>query len=188
VIKSGKASIVTDHIDTLTETGIRLKSGIHLDADVIVTATGLVMELMGGASLAVDGQTVRIADTLNYKGMMFSGVPNLTYSLGYTNASWTLKCDLTTAYACRLLNHMQKEGFSQCVPRNTDPSQVTEPVMPFTSGYVQRALSGLPKQGSHAPWKLNQNYALDLMDLKFGSVADNAMEFSNLARHSRSTI
>ena len=188
VIKSGQASIVTDYIDTFTETGIRLKSGAHLDADVIVTATGLVMELMGGASLAVDGQTVHIADTLNYKGMMFSGVPNLAYSLGYTNASWTLKCDLTTAYACRLLNHMQKEGFSQCVPRNTDPSQVTEPVMQFTSGYVQRALSGLPKQGSHAPWKLNQNYALDLMDLKFGSVADNAMEFSNPARHSHSTI
>lgn len=178
-IKSGKASVVTDHIDTFTETGIRLKSGEHLKADVIVTATGLVMELMGGASISVDGKPVRIADTLNYKGMMFSGVPNLAYSLGYTNASWTLKCDLTNAYACRLINHMRKHGYSQCLALNKDTSLETEPVMQFTSGYVQRALDGLPKQGARAPWRLNQNYLLDMVSLKFGSVIDGAMQFSN---------
>jgi len=180
-IKSGKASVVTDHIDTFTETGIRLKSGAHLPADVIVTATGLVMELMGGATIAVDCKPVRIADTLNYKGMMFSGVPNLAYSLGYTNASWTLKCDLTHAYACRLINHMQKQGYNRCVAHNADTALPTEPVMQFTSGYVQRALAGLPKQGARAPWRLNQNYLLDMVSLKFGSVADNAMQFSTPA-------
>jgi hypothetical protein len=114
--------------------------------------------------------------------MMYSDVPNLASSFGYTNASWTLKCDLTCEYVCRLLNHMDKTGLRQCMPRNTDPTVTEEPWIDFSSGYVQRSLAKFPKQGSKAPWKLYQNYALDIMTLKFGSIEDGAMEFSNPAR------
>jgi len=125
----------------------------------------------------VDGRAVDLAKTLNYKGMMFSDVPNLASSFGYTNASWTLKCDLTCEYVCRLLNHMQKHGYRQCMPRNVDPSVTVEPWIDFSSGYVQRALPSLPKQGSRIPWKLYQNYAFDIMMLRYGSVDDGVMEF-----------
>jgi cation diffusion facilitator CzcD-associated flavoprotein CzcO len=178
-IKARRASVVTDHIDTFTETGIRLKSGETLEADVVVTATGLVLQPMNGIELSVDGRRVDPARTLSYKGMMYEGVPNLASSFGYTNASWTLKCDLTCEYVCRLLNHMQATGLRQATPRNRDPEVGEAPWLDFSSGYVQRAMDKFPKQGTKAPWKLHQNYALDLMNLRYSRVDDGVMEFSN---------
>jgi cation diffusion facilitator CzcD-associated flavoprotein CzcO len=178
-IKSGRASVATDHIETFTEKGLRLRSGAELEADVIVTATGLNLLALGGMQLAVDGRNVDLAKTMSYKGMMLSDVPNLASAIGYTNASWTLKCDLTSEYVCRLLNHMEKHGYSQCTPRRTDPTITEAPFIDFSSGYVQRSIDKFPKQGSRAPWKLYQNYALDLMTLKFGTVEDGEMEFSS---------
>jgi len=176
-IKGGRVEVVTDQIETFTPQGIALRSGKQLAADVVVTATGLNLQLLGGVQVNVDGRAVDLAKTLNYKGMMFSDVPNLASSFGYTNASWTLKCDLTCEYVCRLLNHMQKHGYRQCMPRNVDPSVSVEPWIDFSSGYVQRALPLLPKQGSKIPWKLYQNYAFDIMMLRYGSVDDGVMEF-----------
>lgn len=177
-MKSGRASVVTDQIETFTETGIRLRSGEELDADIIVTATGLVMKLMSGVRLMVDDVPVDLSKTMAYKGMMYSDIPNLATAIGYTNASWTLKCELTCAYVCRLLNYMQRHGYSSCTPRKHDPSITEEPLINFTSGYVQRALSALPHQGSKKPWKLYQNYALDLLSLRFGVVNDGTLEFA----------
>ena len=176
-IKAGRVDVVTDQIETFTPQGIALRSGKQLAADIVVTATGLNLQLLGGVQVSVDGRAVDLAKTLNYKGMMFSDVPNLASSFGYTNASWTLKCDLTCEYICRLLNHMQKHGYRQCMPRNVDPSVTAEPWIDFSSGYVQRSLSTLPKQGSKIPWKLYQNYAFDIMMLRYGSVDDGVMEF-----------
>jgi cation diffusion facilitator CzcD-associated flavoprotein CzcO len=178
-IKSGRASVVTDEIETFTETGIKLKSGATLDADLIVTATGLNLQVMNGLALRVDGAKVDPTRAMTYKGMMYSDVPNLASSFGYTNASWTLKCDLTCDYVCRLLNHLARKGLRQCTPRRTDPSVQEEPWLNFTSGYVQRSIAKFPKQGSKAPWKLHQNYALDLMNLRFAGLEDGVMEFSN---------
>lgn len=176
-IRSGKASVVTDTIETFTRSGVQLASGRHLDADIIVTATGLRLRLLSGVQLVVDGKTVKPADTMVYKGMMFSGVPNFVSAFGYTNASWTLKVDLTADYTCRLLQYMDKHSFQQCTPRQNDPTIVAEPVLDFTSGYVQRALAELPSQGSRAPWRVHQNYARDLMTIRFGNVNDGVMEF-----------
>ncbi len=178
-LRRKQASIVTDEIETFTAKGVRLKSGAELEADLIVTATGLNLEVLGGVELTLDGKAVDLATTFNYKGLMYSGVPNLASSFGYTNASWTLKCDLTCEYVCRLLNHMQKHGYAQCTPRLTDASVKAEPWIDFSSGYVQRTLGKFPKQGSKAPWKLRQNYALDIMTLRFGRIDDGVMEFSN---------
>ncbi|HEY0735660.1 MAG TPA: NAD(P)/FAD-dependent oxidoreductase [Herpetosiphonaceae bacterium] len=177
-IKSGKAAVVTNHIDSFTERGIRLRSGQELPADVIVTATGLNMRLMSGVQLVVDGAPVALSSTMSYKGMMYSDIPNLASAFGYTNASWTLKCELTSRYVCRLLNYMDRHGYTQCTPRRQDPSIREEPVLSFTSGYVQRALDTLPRQGSKKPWKLYQNYALDLLSLRLGAVDDGTMEFA----------
>ena len=171
--------MVTDQIETFTEKGLKLKSGAELEADLIVTATGLNLQVLSGLQITVDGERVDPAKTFNYKGMMYSGVPNLASSFGYTNASWTLKCDLTCEYVCRLLNHMKKRGQRQCTPRNTDPTITEEPWIDFSSGYFQRSLHKFPKQGSRAPWKLHQNYARDIMMLRFGRVEDGVMEFSN---------
>jgi cation diffusion facilitator CzcD-associated flavoprotein CzcO len=184
-IREGKASVVTDHIETFTETGLRLRSGGHLDADVVVTATGLVMKIMSGLRLVVDGEPVDLSKRLVYKGMMLSEVPNLAFAIGYTNASWTLKCDLTAEYVCRLLNHMDRRGYERCVPRRNDPEVREEPVINFTSGYVRRALDSLPKQGSRKPWRLHQNYALDLLDLRRGAVEDGTMEFGRAGGEGR---
>ena len=178
-IKEGHASVVTDHIETFTETGIKLTSGEILEADLIVTATGLNLQVLSDLQVKVDGRAVNMADTMNYKGMMYSDIPNLASSFGYTNASWTLKSDLTCAYVCRLLNHMDKKGLQQCTPRQNDPTLTTEPWLDFTSGYVQRSIDKFPKQGSRTPWKLHQNYIKDMVSLEFGSVEDEAMEFSN---------
>jgi cation diffusion facilitator CzcD-associated flavoprotein CzcO len=177
-IRRGKVLIVTDRIETFTETGLKLKSGAELAADLIVTATGLVLVPLGKAKLSVDGRAVDPAKTFIYKGMMYSDVPNLASVFGYTNASWTLKADLVCEYVCRLLNHMERGGWRQCMPRNADPALAEEPWVNFSSGYIQRALAQQPKQGSKRPWKLYQNYALDLLSLRFGSVRDQAMVFS----------
>ena len=169
--------MVTDHIDTFTEKGLELTSGAELEADLVVTATGLNMVPLGGIAIAVDGQDVELPETLTYKGMMLSGVPNLAFAVGYTNASWTLKCELTCEYVCRLLNHMDERGYRICTPRNRDPSVTDEPLIDFSSGYVLRAIDQFPRQGSKAPWRLYQNYARDLVLLRFGAVEDDAMEF-----------
>jgi monooxygenase len=177
-VRNGTASVVTDHIETFTETGIKLKSGNELEADIIVTATGLQLKFLGGLTVHIDGKSVQPSDTMVYKGMMCSDVPNLAFAVGYTNASWTLKCDLTSEYVCRLLNYMDKHGYKYCVPRRRDPGLREEPLIDFSSGYVQRAIHLLPKQGSFAPWKLYQNYALDRMMLRRTKVNDKAMEFA----------
>ncbi|MGH8528679.1 MAG: flavin-containing monooxygenase [Nevskiales bacterium] len=177
-IKQGSASVVTDHIETFTEKGIKLESGAELEADIIITATGLSLLPLGGMTMAVDGKSIDLAKSMSYKGMMLSDVPNLAITVGYTNASWTLKADLTCEYVCRLLNHMDRHGYRQCTPRINDPTVTEEPFIDFSSGYVQRALDKFPKQGSKTPWKLYQNYALDIIALKFGRVEDGAMVFS----------
>ena len=177
-IRSGRASVVTDQIDTFTPSGIRLQSGEHLDADLVVTATGLNLQVLAGLQLTVDGVAVDPPKTLNYKGLMMSGVPNLATSFGYTNASWTLKADLTCQYVCRLLNHMQQHHFTHCVPRNTDPSITEEPWIDFSSGYFKRSMHLFPKQGSRAPWKLYQNYPKDIWLLRFGKIDDGVLEFA----------
>jgi cation diffusion facilitator CzcD-associated flavoprotein CzcO len=179
-VRSGRASVVTDRITTLTEHGVALASGAELPADVVVTATGLEVQVLGGARLSVDGRVVDAAQTVGYKGMMFSGIPNMAMAMGYTNASWTLKCDLTCEYVCRLLNHMDRRGYDWCVPRRNDPTVKEEPVINFTSGYVQRAIHTLPRQGSRKPWRLHQNYALDLLNLGRGRIEDGTMEFGHL--------
>jgi len=181
-IRDGRASVVTDHVETFTETGLKLRSGGHLEADIVVTATGLVLKLMSGLQLVVDGAAVDLSKTLVYKGMMYSDVPNLASAFGYTNASWTLKCDLTAEYVCRLLNHMDRHGYDRCTPRRKDPTVKEEPVVSFTSGYVQRAIHGLPRQGSRKPWRLHQNYALDLLSLRRGAVEDGTLEFGRARR------
>ena len=179
-IKAGQAEVVTDTIERFTPDGILLASGRELAADVIVTATGLEIQMLSGAEFTVDGAPVRIGDKLQYKGMMFSDVPNLSFTFGYTNASWTLKADLVAMYVCRLLNTMRRRGLRQATPRIGAEDVGVEPFVTFSSGYIQRAADTLPKQGSKKPWRLNQNYALDVMALKFGSV-DDSMEFSNPA-------
>lgn len=176
-IREGRASVVTEHIEAFTETGLLLKSGERLDADIVVTATGLVLKLMSGLQLVVDGEPVDLSKAMAYKGMMFSDVPNLASAFGYTNASWTLKCDLTAEYVCRLLKHMDRNGYARCTPRVSDAAVTPEPIIDFTSGYVQRALDTLPRQGSKTPWRLHQNYVRDLSMLRYGRVEDGAMEF-----------
>jgi monooxygenase len=179
VIKGGKADIVTDRIVTFTESGIRLQSGQELAADIIITATGLKLLLLGGIRVAVDGKPVKFSETVNFKGVMFSDVPNLFAAFGYTNASWTLKCDLTCAYVARLINLMDRRGYVACTPRLRDPSVSPEPLIDFSSGYVQRAIDQLPRQGSKKPWKLYQNYVRDLLSLRFGSIDEGALEFTH---------
>lgn len=176
-IRDGRVSIVTDHIETFTEEGLLLKSGEHINADIIVTATGLVLKLFSGMQLVVDGAAVDLPKRLVYKGMMFSDVPNLAFAVGYTNASWTLKCDLTAGYVCRLLNHMDHQGYAVCAPRLNDANIEEEPVIDFNSGYVLRALDTLPRQGSKTPWRLHQNYVKDLSMMRYGRIEDGTMEF-----------
>jgi cation diffusion facilitator CzcD-associated flavoprotein CzcO len=176
-LREGRASVVTDHIDTFTEDGIRLRSGTELQADLVVTATGLKLKFLGGIDLEVDGRRLQPNETMVYKGMMFGDVPNLAFAIGYTNASWTLKCDLTSEYVCRLLNHMDRRGLAICVPR-ADPSVEAEPLLDFTSGYVRRSIDQFPRQGSRIPWRVYQNYALDRIALKNGKLEDGVMTFS----------
>lgn len=171
-IRSGRASVVTDHLEHFTPEGIRLRSGGQLEADVVVSATGLTLRLLGGVRLRVDGQEVDLAKTVAYKGLMYSGVPNLFSAFGYTNASWTLKCDLLAEHACRLLRLMARRGLVQCTPEPEREGMELEPLLDFSSGYVQRALSRLPRQGTRAPWRLYQNYFRDVLLLRYGGVEE----------------
>jgi monooxygenase len=184
-IRSGKAEIVTDRIETFTEGGIKLESGAELEADVIITATGLNVLFLGGMEMVVDGDRVDFSQRMAYKGMMLNGVPNFVFTLGYTNASWTLKADLTSEYVCRLLNHMDARGHCQAVPEITDPSVTEEPILDFNAGYVLRALDKLPKQGSKEPWRLRQNYVVDTRAIRRGSIDDGVMQFSSVPHAQR---
>lgn len=178
-LTSGQASVVTDTISHFDAGGIHLDSGEYLEAEVVVSATGLRMQLLSDIRVLVDGEAVNLADTMIYKGMMFSDVPNLAFAMGYTNASWTLKADLTSEYVCRLLNHMSRHGYAACrAPRN--PAMATIPLIDFSSGYVQRAADLLPKQGVDKPWRLYQNYVLDTLTLGFGAVEDGVMQFDKV--------
>ncbi len=176
-LRRGEASVVTDTIETFTKTGIRLTSGQELEADIIVTATGLTLHPFGGIALSVDGEPVDVADTMAYRALMLSGVPNFLYTIGYTNASWTLKADLVSAYAVRLLEHMDAQGLRSVVARK-DPSVGEQPFMDFSSGYVLRALDQLPKQGDRAPWLLKQNYIADLRTISKADIDDGVLEFA----------
>ena len=178
-IRAGRASVVTDHVETFTETGIRLRSGAELPADVVVTATGLELLFIGGIELLVDGEVVDLPNRLTYKGMMLEGVPNLALAIGYTNASWTLKCDLTCQYVTRLLHHLRATGLRQCTPVNADPEVTEEPLLGLTSGYVQRAAHRFPKQGSRFPWQVHQSYLRDYRALRLRGIHDDAMVFAN---------
>lgn len=177
-IKSGNAEVVTDTIDTFTADGIKLSSGKELKADIVVTATGLDLQFLGGVVLKVDGKPVELSKRLTYKGMMYEGVPNLVSIFGYTNASWTLKCDLTCEYTCRIMKRMQKTGVRSVTPRNLAPGTEMQPWLEFSSGYVQRTIDRFPKQGNRKPWRLNQNYAADLMMLRYGKLDDPELVFS----------
>ncbi|MGO8827478.1 MAG: flavin-containing monooxygenase [Acidimicrobiales bacterium] len=177
-IRDGTSSVVTDQIERFTEKGLMLASGDELEADIIVTATGLELLFLGGIAVSVDGEAVDPATRLTYKGMMLEGVPNMAIAIGYTNASWTLKCDLTCDYVCRLLNHMHENGLTRCVPRNHDGSVGSGPILGLTSGYIQRSAHLLPKQGSVHPWKVHQSYLRDYRALKMSDIDDDVMEFS----------
>lgn len=181
-IQSGRADVVTDTVAAFEPEGIRLGSGALLAADVVVTATGLDLLGFGGMALSVDGKPVEIGKTMSYKGMMLAGVPNLAYVVGYTNASWTLKSDLTGAFVCRLLRHMQRSGTPVCVPAMPGADVQPQPWVDFSSGYIQRSLDQFPVQGSSTPWRLNQNYLRDLLDLRFGRLEDGVLQFLGAAR------
>jgi len=180
-IRAGDASVVTDHIATFTETGIRLRSGRHLDADIVVTATGLNLLAFGGIELDVDGAAVSLPDTVAYKGLMLSGVPNLAFALGYTNASWTLKVDLVCDYFCRLLAHADRFGFDACVPELEDAGMPRRPLLDLQAGYVLRSLDGLPRQGDRPPWQQAMDYARDRRALRNGDVAAPPIRFFRAA-------
>ena len=176
-LRRGEASVVTDHIETFTETGIRLRSGEELEADVVVSATGLNIKAMGGVDLEVDGRKVELTDTMTYRTLMLSDVPNFAFTIGYTNNSWTLKADLVADYVCRVLAHMDATG-TRTVVAPRDPEVAEERLLTFSSGYVLRALDRLPKQGDREPWKLRQNYLYDVRALQRGDVADGVLRFA----------
>ncbi|MEX2447317.1 MAG: NAD(P)/FAD-dependent oxidoreductase [Solirubrobacterales bacterium] len=180
-ISSGRAEVVTDRIARFVEDGIELESGARLEADVVVTATGLNLLFLGGVALSLDGEPIEIPRAIAYKGMMLSGVPNFAFTAGYTNASWTLKADLVSEYVCRLLNHMDANGYSRCMPEVSDPSIVEEPLLDFTAGYVLRSIDRFPKQGSKEPWKLRQNYVFDIRSIRRGALEDGSMRFTGPA-------
>ncbi|MCV7258887.1 flavin-containing monooxygenase [Mycobacterium shimoidei] len=177
-IRHGQADVVTDTIDRFTKTGIRLTSGEELHADIIITATGLNLQLFGGAQIRRNGTTVELRETMAYKGMMLTGMPNMAFTIGYTNASWTLKADLVSEFVCRVLNYMDSHGYDTVVPEHPGDAVDERPLMDFTPGYVLRALDYLPKAGAVAPWRLKQNYLLDLRLIRRGRVDDKALHFS----------
>jgi len=176
-IRAGKASVVTDTIESFTENGLKLGSGETLEADIIVTATGLNLQMLGGAEIIVDGEKIETGKTHAYKGTMLSGVPNLAFVFGYTNASWTLRADLISEYVCRLINYLHDYNLASATPRFAVTDAEDRPFADFSSGYFQRAASKLPKQTTRAPWKQNQSYAHDLMDLRYGLIEDGVLEF-----------
>ncbi len=176
-IRKGKASIVTDHVDTFTEKGILLKSGEELEADIIVTATGLNLQLFGGIEVEVDGEIGDPTQAIAYRGLMLSGLPNFAFAAGYTNASWTLKVDLVCEHLCRLMSHMDRNGYDIVVPQ-ADSAMETRPLLDFAAGYVQRSIDQFPRQGTEAPWQQNMSYAKDIKALRHGEVAHEALRFS----------
>ena len=177
-ICEGKADIATDHIERITESGIELKSGEVLEADIIVSATGLDLNFVGNIDLTVDNEPVEPANLLNYKGMMYSGIPNLMQSFGYTNASWTLRCDLTSRYLTRMVNYIDKKGLAKVTPTPDGSDIETEALLDFSSGYITRKAAELPKQGSIKPWVMYQNYIADIFLVKFGALRDRGLKFS----------
>jgi cation diffusion facilitator CzcD-associated flavoprotein CzcO len=188
-IRAGKVSIVTDQIETFTRQGIKLRSGHDLAADIIVTATGLSMKIMGGVQLVVDDVPVDLARTLIYRGMMYRDVPNLAFAFGYINASWTLKCELIAQRLCRILNYMDRHAYTQCTPRIGDQVVAEEPMLvELTSGYIQRARDMLPRQGSSNPWKMHQNYLRDVWSLCLSPMNDGAMEFTRCASQAQQNV
>lgn len=179
VLREGKASVVTEHIDGFTAKGIRLKTGEELPADVIISATGLELQLFGGMQVAVDGVPFDAAKSMGYRGIMLRDLPNAAVVLGYTNASWTLKADLSSEYFCRVINHMDATGMRQCTPRDSARQVKDAPFLDLASGYIKRAADKIPTQGDRAPWKLYQNYLLDLALLRYGKVEDAYLVFSS---------
>ena len=179
-INAGKASVITDHIDRFTKKGIKLKSGGEVEADLIVTATGLNLEVCNGIKLEVDNNEVDISKTMTYKGMMFSDVPNLVATFGYTNASWTLRADLTSEYVCRLLNFMDKKGYANCCPRTAEHVEQDGDWLDFTSGYVKRSMHKFPKQGSRDPWRNTQNFPKDVLAIRWGNIDNKELKFTAL--------
>jgi len=175
-LKEEKASVVTDHIERFTETGIKLKSGESLEADLIVTATGLDLKFIGGTEIHVDGVKQNPHDLLNYRGAMISNIPNLTSVFGYTNASWTLRADLTSEYMCKVLNHLDRENYVEARPV-ADGVEPASDFLDFSSGYVQRAMERFPQQGKDAPWLITQNYARDIFLMRHGKLEDGALVF-----------
>jgi cation diffusion facilitator CzcD-associated flavoprotein CzcO len=176
-IRKGTVAVVTDRIETFTERGVRLASGAELEADIVVTATGLNLRVLGDIAISIDGSPTKPSDTIGYKGVLLSGVPNLAVTLGYTNASWTLKCDLVATYVCRLLNYMDAHEYRVATPRAPDPSVPTQPFIDLQSGYVLRSQHLLPRQGTRRPWRLHQNYPRDVLLLRRGPV-DDEMAFA----------
>ena len=170
--------MVTDRIERFTPSGIRLESGAELEADIIVTATGLNLLALGGIELTVDGERVSLPERLAYKGMMLSGVPNFAFTIGYTNASWTLKADLVAEYVCRLLAHMDRHGYRVACRSTTTRRIERRPLIDFEAGYVQRSIHLFPKGGSRPPWRLGMNYAQDVVTLRHGGLEDGALEFT----------
>lgn len=187
-IRDDRASVVTDHIETFTETGIKLKSGKELAADIIVTATGLQLEILGGMKVSVDGRAVDFGKTFTYKGLMFSDVPNLASVFGYTNASWTLRADLICEYVCRLLNYMDAKGATIAVPRLREAGMKESPWLDFSSGYITRSVAHLPKQGPNPPWRQSQNYLADIKDMRRAPIDDGVLEFSSPQAAARPAI
>jgi monooxygenase len=181
-IAAGRVSVVTDRIGTFTETGIELASGEELEADMVVTATGLKMVPIGGIRLRVDGIDVQLPEAVVYRGMMLSGVPNMAFAFGYTNQSWTLGSDLTCEHVCRVLRHMDRFGYTQCTPRNEDPDFTGLPFAELTSGYVLRTINEFPRQGPDDPWRRQQNYLRDRRSLRRAPIEDPALEFSRAAQ------
>ena len=180
-IRDGKASVETGEIETWVEDGIRLKSGKTLKADIIVTATGLHLEAMGGAKASVDGRPVDLGRTFTYRGFAVSGLPNLAFVFGYTNSSWTLRADLISQYVCRLINYMDKKGYAIAAPVNKDETLKEEPFLNLSSGYILRAAGRLPKQGDKAPWRNPQSYFRDIFTLRHGRLDDGVMTFSKVS-------
>ena len=179
-VRDGRARVVTDAIETFTPTGVRTASGRTLEADIVVVATGLEVNFLGDVAFTVDGARVDFAETHVYKSCMYEGVPNLVSVFGYTNSSWTLKADLISGYACRLLNFMHARGLVAATPPRA-PDETALPFMDLTSGYVQRALARLPKQGAKPPWRINQNYLKDVRLLRFARIDDDVLQFARAA-------
>ncbi len=177
-IKADKAEIVTDHIERFTPSGIELKSGETLDADIVVCATGLELQLLGGMKTTVDGQELRAPDLVCFRGAMMQDVPNMALAFGYTNASWTLKCDLVSEYVCRLINHMDRIGAKSCTPRLNDDNMEKIDFVDFSSGYFQRGVDKLPRQGTKGPWVVNQNYKKDIKSFRESDLNESELEYA----------